>query len=68
MTVAGDQWPMFLYANQVYDPDDPWCGLFRSQLLLYASIISILYTVLLTVQLKRRLNISSLRPVLWKKK
>lgn len=36
MAVAGDQWPLLLYANQQYDPDDPWSGLFRSQLLVYA--------------------------------
>ncbi|KAG1860337.1 hypothetical protein F4604DRAFT_1882606 [Suillus subluteus] len=26
----------FLYANHVYDPEDPWCGLLRSCLLIYA--------------------------------
>ena len=33
MTVAGDQWPIFLYARYEYDPEDPWKGLFRSSLL-----------------------------------
>jgi hypothetical protein len=37
MTVSGDQWPMMLYANQEYDPDDPWSGLFRSQILVWVS-------------------------------
>ncbi|KAL4079774.1 hypothetical protein J3A83DRAFT_4185731 [Scleroderma citrinum] len=26
--VAGDQWPIFLYANYTYDMEDPWNGLF----------------------------------------
>ncbi|KAG1850564.1 hypothetical protein C8R48DRAFT_613481 [Suillus tomentosus] len=34
--VCGDQWPIFLYANQTYDPEDPWCGLLRSRLLVSA--------------------------------
>jgi hypothetical protein len=33
LQVAGDQWPIFLYANYMYDPDDPWNGLLRSGLL-----------------------------------
>ncbi|KAG1837997.1 hypothetical protein F4604DRAFT_1885625 [Suillus subluteus] len=36
MLVCGDQWPIFLYAHQTYDPDDPWCGLLRSCLLVSA--------------------------------
>ncbi|KAG2130214.1 hypothetical protein DEU56DRAFT_914838 [Suillus clintonianus] len=36
MVICGDQWPIFLYANRVYDPEDPWCGLLRSHLLIYA--------------------------------
>ncbi|KAL4063074.1 hypothetical protein J3A83DRAFT_4362664 [Scleroderma citrinum] len=32
--VAGDQWPMFLYANYMYDPEDPWNGLLCSGLLI----------------------------------
>lgn len=31
---------MLVYANMEYDADDPWSGLFRSQLLIYVSIIS----------------------------
>ncbi|KAF9241307.1 hypothetical protein BU15DRAFT_87241 [Melanogaster broomeanus] len=34
--VAGDQWPVFLYANYTYDPEDPWNGLLRSGLLVAA--------------------------------
>ncbi|KAG2039132.1 hypothetical protein BDR03DRAFT_933333 [Suillus americanus] len=36
IAVSGDQWPLFLYANEVYDPDDPWNGLSRSRLLINA--------------------------------
>ncbi|KIJ09521.1 hypothetical protein PAXINDRAFT_17395 [Paxillus involutus ATCC 200175] len=28
--VAGDQWPVFLYANYTYDAEDPWNGLLLS--------------------------------------
>ncbi|KAG2097499.1 uncharacterized protein F5147DRAFT_747452 [Suillus discolor] len=31
--VRGDQWPMFLYAGYVYDSEDPWGGLLRSEIL-----------------------------------
>jgi hypothetical protein len=37
LAVAGDQWPIFLYHGEQYDPDDPWNGLFRSALLLSVS-------------------------------
>ncbi|KAG1886555.1 hypothetical protein F4604DRAFT_1877826 [Suillus subluteus] len=36
MLVCGDQWPVFLYALYIYDPEDPWCGLLRSRLLVCA--------------------------------
>jgi len=36
-TVRGDQWPLLLYANQEYDSEDPWEGLFRNQLLIWVS-------------------------------
>ncbi|KAG1739740.1 hypothetical protein EDB19DRAFT_1895445 [Suillus lakei] len=32
--VRGDQWPIFLYAGYVYDPEDPWKGLLRSEILI----------------------------------
>jgi hypothetical protein len=35
MTVRGDQWPMLVYADQEYDPQDPWEGLFRSRILVW---------------------------------
>ena len=31
--VAGDQWPVFLYADYSYDTEDPWSGLLHSALL-----------------------------------
>ncbi|KAF8834724.1 hypothetical protein BDN67DRAFT_914346, partial [Paxillus ammoniavirescens] len=34
--VAGDQWPVMLYANYTYDPEDSWNGLLRSGLLVSA--------------------------------
>ncbi|KAG2090030.1 uncharacterized protein F5147DRAFT_658289 [Suillus discolor] len=34
--VHGDQWPMFLYAGYDYDPDDPWKGLLRSEILTFS--------------------------------
>lgn len=39
MLVRGDQWPIFLYAESSYDPEDPWKGLLRSSLLICASYI-----------------------------
>jgi len=37
MAVSGDQWPMLVYADQEYDPEEPWDGLFRSRLLVWVS-------------------------------
>jgi len=34
--VSGDQWPLLLYEDQRYDPDEPWDGLFRCKLLVSA--------------------------------
>ncbi|RDB22948.1 hypothetical protein Hypma_009802 [Hypsizygus marmoreus] len=38
--VLGDQWPIFLYANCKYDPEDPWEGLLRNTLLVSASTVA----------------------------
>ena len=35
ITVAGDQWPLLVYADCVYDPEEPWEGLFRNKLLVW---------------------------------
>jgi hypothetical protein len=32
---------MLVYANMEYDADDSWSGLFRSQLFVYVSVISV---------------------------
>jgi len=37
MAVPGDQWPIFVYQGYNYDPEDPWNGLFRSNLLVSVS-------------------------------
>ncbi|KAG1754733.1 uncharacterized protein EDB91DRAFT_1233614 [Suillus paluster] len=36
LLVCGDQWPVFLYSHHTYNPEDPWCGLLRSRLLVCA--------------------------------
>ncbi|KAF6740856.1 hypothetical protein DFP72DRAFT_864737 [Ephemerocybe angulata] len=33
---SGDLWPRFLYQGYEYDPSNPWVGLLRSSLLVYA--------------------------------
>ena len=35
ITVAGDQWPLLIYADCMYDPAEPWEGLFRNKLLIW---------------------------------
>ncbi|KAH6907219.1 hypothetical protein BKA70DRAFT_1104875 [Coprinopsis sp. MPI-PUGE-AT-0042] len=36
ITVAGDQWPLFLYKDNTFDRENVWKGLFRSNLLVFA--------------------------------
>ena len=43
MQVKGDQWPVFLYADYMYDSEDPWNGLLRSGLLISVSFIAMFY-------------------------
>ena len=43
MQVKGDQWPVFLYADYMYDSEDPWNGLLRSGLLVSVGFIAISY-------------------------
>lgn len=33
LLVPGDQWPILLYKDYSYDPEDPWKGLLRSTIL-----------------------------------
>ena len=42
--VAGDQWPVFLYADYMYDPEDLWNGLLRSGLLVSVSFFILILT------------------------
>lgn len=39
LRVAGDQWPILLYANYAYDAEDPWNGLLRSGILVSVSVL-----------------------------
>ncbi|TEB11984.1 hypothetical protein FA13DRAFT_1590684, partial [Coprinellus micaceus] len=36
IVVAGSNWPIFVYQNEKFDPECPWKGLFRNQLLILA--------------------------------
>ncbi|KAF8218957.1 hypothetical protein L208DRAFT_1345232, partial [Tricholoma matsutake] len=36
ITVPGDQWPILLYKEHKYDPEDPWDGLLQSAILVSA--------------------------------
>ncbi|KAJ3525372.1 hypothetical protein NMY22_g10607 [Coprinellus aureogranulatus] len=36
ITVSGEVWPVFLYREHKYDPEDPWDGLLQGSLLLSA--------------------------------
>jgi hypothetical protein len=54
--VPGDQWPIFLYKDYTYDPENPWNGLFRSTLLLsvmYQLFYPLLYILTFPVQAYR---------------
>jgi len=44
--VAGDQWPVFLYANYTYDPEDPWNGLLCNGLLVSVSPLIVVQSML----------------------
>jgi hypothetical protein len=37
--VTGDQWPIFLYHGEQYDPEDPWNGLLRSSIIVSVSFL-----------------------------
>ena len=40
MAVVGDQWPLLVYENQGYNVENPWHGLFRSQILICDCFLS----------------------------
>lgn len=39
LLVRGDQWPIFLYRDSSYNPEDPWDGLLHSSLLVCVSFL-----------------------------
>lgn len=39
-SVSGDQWPVLLYKDELYDAENPWRGLFKNRLLILVSMIS----------------------------
>jgi len=45
ITVAGDQWPLLVYADCTYDPDEPWEGLFQNKLLVWVLPSTAKYSV-----------------------
>jgi hypothetical protein len=49
MAIPGDQWPLLVYANQEYNPEEPWDGLFRSLLLVWVSTHSFSFVLLFTL-------------------
>jgi len=63
MTVRGDQWPLLVYAMQKFDPEEPWDGLFRSELLVWVrtcSMISILIIHLREAGLQAHFHLAQL--------
>ena len=69
LAVRGDQWPLLVYANQEFDPEDPWNGLFRSRLLIWVGHLTPSPSpFLLLFPTYRHSNIFSLRPALLKRR
>lgn len=33
LAIAGSHWPIFVYKDERYDPENPWNGLFRNEIL-----------------------------------
>ena len=50
-SVAGDQWPLFLYANYAYDAEDPWNRLLRSGLLVLVRLLTVVWLMVFLPQL-----------------
>ena len=48
MAISGDQWPLFLFADNIYDPEDPWKGLLKSSILVSVSHHRITASILFT--------------------
>ena len=45
IAVTGDQWPLLLYADGKYDPEEPWDGLFRNKLLVWVCFQCLIYGI-----------------------
>ncbi|KAH6909378.1 hypothetical protein BKA70DRAFT_1371904 [Coprinopsis sp. MPI-PUGE-AT-0042] len=43
LVISGDQWPVFLYKDFIYNCQDIWDGLFRSSLLVSVTVPSLAY-------------------------
>lgn len=41
-SIPGDQWPLFMWKDSKYDPEDAWNGLLRSRLMIAVSISRLL--------------------------
>lgn len=67
LAVRGDQWPLLLYAEQKFDPEEPWDGLLRSELLIWVRTTPFSFWIIHYV-IYRPSSTSSLRPVPWRKR
>jgi hypothetical protein len=38
--IAGDHWPLLVYRDCVYDPENPWSGLFHSVILVSVGFLT----------------------------
>ena len=65
--VPGDEWPLLLYEDQKYDPDEPWDGLLRCKYLVWVSYTPFFRDVTL-LRVDRHINIYLPHRVLSKKK
>ena len=63
LKLSSDQWPLFLYKQYTYDPDDPWKGLLRSTILIFVCVIYIFLLIVIVIDNRtRHSNIFSRRP------
>ena len=71
LVVPRDQWPILLYKDYKYDPEDPWKGLLRSSILVLVTslhFLPFLSTLTSANDLHCRLSsTSSHHLALWKK-
>ena len=43
--MAGDHWPLLLYADCKYDSEEPWDGLFQNKLLVWVRFQCLIYGI-----------------------